>query len=70
MPSNDGNGPKRGRDEFEIAYYTKELGPLLQKKLLTQRLADLSDARGADARDAAAPAPAAGSPPDQTDPAD
>jgi len=30
------------RDEFEVAYYTKELGRPLQRKLLQQRLNDLS----------------------------
>ncbi|AMO23161.1 hypothetical protein [Ramlibacter tataouinensis] len=30
------------RDEFEVAYYTKELGRPLQRKMLQQRLKDLS----------------------------
>jgi hypothetical protein len=34
---------KPGREEFEVAYYTKELGRPLQRKLLQRRLADLSD---------------------------
>jgi hypothetical protein len=34
---------KAARDEFEVAYYTKELGRELQRKLLQRRLADLSD---------------------------
>ena len=29
------------RQEFEVAYYTKELGRPLQRKLLQQRLSDL-----------------------------
>lgn len=47
MPSdNDRDG---GRSEFEVAYYTKELGRTLQKKLLRQRLADFSESRAPDA---------------------
>jgi hypothetical protein len=34
---------KGGRPEFEIAYYTKELGPAVQRKLLEQQLARLSE---------------------------
>ena len=34
---------KAGRDEFEVAYYTKELGRPLQRKLLQRRLNDFSD---------------------------
>lgn len=36
-------GRKAARDEFEVAYYTKELGRSLQRKLLQRRLADFSD---------------------------
>jgi hypothetical protein len=32
-----------GRPEFEIAYYTKELGQALQRKLLQKQLARFSD---------------------------
>jgi hypothetical protein len=34
---------KTARQEFEVAYYTKELGRPLQRKLLQRRLADLSE---------------------------
>ena len=34
---------KAARDEFEVAYYTKELGRELQRKLLQRRLAELSE---------------------------
>jgi len=38
-----------GRPEFEIAYYTKELGTALQRKMLEQQLARLSEnGRGGD----------------------
>jgi hypothetical protein len=36
-----------GRPEFEVAYYTKELGKSLQRKMLTQQLAQLSDGAAA-----------------------
>lgn len=32
-----------GRPEFEVAYYTKELGKPLQREMLQQQLALLSD---------------------------
>jgi hypothetical protein len=34
---------KAPREEFEVAYYTKELGRSLQRELLQRRLTDLSD---------------------------
>ena len=34
---------KTVRDEYEVAYYTKELGRPLQRKLLHRRLDELSD---------------------------
>ena len=34
---------KAARQEFEVAYYTKELGRSLQRKLLQKRLDDFSD---------------------------
>lgn len=34
---------KAARPEYEVAYYTKELGRPLQRKLLQKRLNDLSD---------------------------
>ena len=36
-------GPAVAREEFEVAYYTKELGRSLQRKLLQRRLAALRD---------------------------
>jgi hypothetical protein len=40
MPSEKDKG---GRREFEVAYFTKELGRPLQRQLLRQRLAEFSD---------------------------
>ena len=37
---------KAARDEYEVAYYTKELGRPLQRKLLQRRLNELSDSGG------------------------
>lgn len=37
------NDPKAAREEFEVAYYTKELGRKLQRKLLQRRFEDFSD---------------------------
>jgi hypothetical protein len=42
-PDKDRKHPKTPREEFEVAYYTKELGRPLQRKLLQRRLSDLSD---------------------------
>lgn len=42
MPSEKDKGPRR---EFEVAYFTQELGRTLQKQMLRQRLADFSDSR-------------------------
>lgn len=42
MPPEKDKGPRR---EFEVAYFTKELGRTLQKEMLRQRLADFSDSR-------------------------
>jgi hypothetical protein len=39
--------PGSGSHEFEIAYYTKELGKTLQREMLRKQLARLSD-RGQD----------------------
>lgn len=33
---------KAARDEYEVAYYTKELGRPLQRKMLQKRLDDLA----------------------------
>jgi hypothetical protein len=35
--------PTGAKPEFEVAYYTKELGKPLQRKMLQQQLALLSD---------------------------
>jgi hypothetical protein len=45
MPPEKDSQLAGGREEFEVAYYTKELGRPLQRQLLTQRLADFSDRR-------------------------
>jgi hypothetical protein len=34
------------RQEFEVAYYTKELGRSLQRKMLQKRLDDFTDSSG------------------------
>jgi hypothetical protein len=34
---------KAAREEYEVAYYTKELGRPLQRKLLQRRLDELAD---------------------------
>ncbi|MDB5883016.1 MAG: hypothetical protein JWP43_2894 [Ramlibacter sp.] len=34
---------KAARQEFEVAYYTKELGRSLQRKMLQSRLDDFTD---------------------------
>ena len=39
--------PGGGRPEFEVAYYTKELGKSLQRQMLQQQLAQLSENGGA-----------------------
>ena len=39
--------PTEGRPEFEVAYYTKELGKSLQRRMLQQQLAQLSENGGA-----------------------
>ena len=39
-PEKDRKAP---REEFEVAYYTKELGRSLQRKLLQRRLDDFTD---------------------------
>lgn len=38
-----GRDRKAARDEYEVAYYTKELGRPLQRKMLQKRLDDFSD---------------------------
>lgn len=48
-PDKDG---KARREEFEVAYYTKELGRPLQRKLLQRRFDELGDGRSVSAADA------------------
>ena len=57
---------KTTREEFEVAYYTKELGRALQRKMLQRRLDDFTDS-GVAARahgEEASPEPADKSPPE------
>jgi hypothetical protein len=42
-PDTDGKG---ARQEFEVAYYTKELGRSLQRRMLQKRLDDLVEGSG------------------------
>lgn len=42
---------KAARDEFEVAYYTKELGRPLQRKLLQRRLDELGEGHSVSAAD-------------------
>lgn len=42
-PDKDRKDRKPAREEFEVAYYTKELGRPLQRKLLQRQFAQLSD---------------------------
>ena len=37
---------KAARPEYEVAYYTKELGRPLQRKMLQKRLDDVTDSSG------------------------
>jgi hypothetical protein len=41
---------KTARQEFEVAYYTKELGRSLQRKMLQKRLDDFTDSSGITAK--------------------
>ena len=45
------------REEFEVAYYTKELGRPLQRKLLQRRFADFGDGNITAAGHAEEPSP-------------
>ena len=42
-PDQDKQRRKAARDEFEVAYYTKELGRPLQRQLLQRRFNELTD---------------------------
>lgn len=58
--------PIGGRPEFEVAYYTKELGKSLQREMLQQQLARLSGTGSVRAShgDDAAVQPGSETPPD------
>jgi hypothetical protein len=43
---------KAAREEFEVAYYTKELGRPLQRKLLQRRFDELGEGHSVPAADA------------------
>jgi hypothetical protein len=58
---------KGGRPEYEVAYYTKELGRTLQRKLLKQRLAEFSDSQSAEAAHGEDAAPETNALPPQED---
>lgn len=49
MPPDTKRPSSGGPDAFEVAYYTKELGRPLQRQLLRQRLADLTEGRSPEA---------------------
>ncbi len=56
MPDRKLNRSKSERPEFEVAYYTKELGKELQREMLQKQLARLSEngsVRAAHGEDAA-----------------
>ena len=56
MPDRKLNRPTSQRPEFEVAYYTKELGKELQREMLQKQLARLSESgtvRAAHGEDAA-----------------
>ncbi len=57
MDKDKGKHRKVGRDEFEVDYYTKELGRPLQRKLLQRRLADISESSISAAGHAEEPSP-------------
>jgi hypothetical protein len=42
--------PQKSRPEFEVAYYTKELGKPLQREMLQRQLALLGDSSPAPSR--------------------
>lgn len=43
MDNDERREPKAAREEFEVAYYTKELGRPLQRKLLQRQFANFAD---------------------------
>jgi hypothetical protein len=58
---------KAARQEFEVAYYTKELGRSLQRKMLQKRLDDFSDSSGVTTMHGDAPAAENYDPPPRED---
>ncbi|HEY0824765.1 MAG TPA: hypothetical protein VGD76_13330 [Ramlibacter sp.] len=59
--------PNGGRPEFEVAYYTKELGKTLQRQLLEKQLARLSESSNAATRHGEDAAPQVDPAPPQED---
>ncbi|MDP3761163.1 MAG: hypothetical protein Q8R01_11685 [Ramlibacter sp.] len=53
---------KAARDEYEVAYYTKELGRPLQRKMLQKRFDDFSDNTISAASHGEEPSPEGGTP--------
>lgn len=43
MDKDERSEPTAAREEFEVAYYTKELGRPLQRKLLQRQFANFGD---------------------------
>lgn len=66
-PDKDRKQPKTPREEFEVAYYTKELGRPLQRKLLQRRLNDFSESSITAANDGDEPSWEGYSPPPPED---
>ena len=58
---------KASREEFEVAYYTKELGRPLQRKMLQRHLNDFSDSNIATASHGDAPSAETHAPPPRED---
>mgnify|MGYP003578362724 CR=1 FL=1 len=64
----DRNRPRTGgRPEFEVAYYTKELGKALQRQMLEKQLSQLSENITSASSHGEEPAPPADSDPPQDD---
>jgi hypothetical protein len=59
--------PNGGRPEFEIAYYTKELGKDLQREMLRKQLARLSESTKIQSSHGEDPAPQPDTAPPQDD---
>lgn len=64
----DRNRPRQGaRPEFEVAYYTKELGKTLQRQMLERQFSRLSDNITSASSHGEEPAPADEADPPQDD---